>query len=94
MLPATADILLRKNFRIREGDDVHRSDTMQELVSLSERFGIHVTFSRPDKKTFLHIVRHLAVKTDLAFRTESLSLRQSALRLNGAAVPHGSQGSL
>ena len=31
-------------------------DTMQELVSLSERFGIHITFSKPDKATFLAFV--------------------------------------
>ena len=52
--------IIKETFSDREGDDVHRNDTMQELVSLSERFGIHITFSKPNRETFLHIVRHLA----------------------------------
>ena len=51
--------IIKETFSDREGDDVHRNDTMQELVSLSERFGIHITFSKPNKETFLHIVHHL-----------------------------------
>ena len=52
--------IVKEKFSDREGDDIHRNDTMQEMVSLSERFGIHVTFKRPDKQTYLDIVRHLA----------------------------------
>lgn len=52
--------LVKESFADREGDDVHRNDTMQEVVSLSERFGIHITFQRPDKATYIDIVRHLA----------------------------------
>jgi len=52
--------IIKETFSDREGDDVHRNDTMQELISLSERFGIHITFSKPNKETFLHIVHHLA----------------------------------
>ena len=40
---------------------------MQELVSLSERFGLHITFSKPNKQTFLHIVHHLAEEKMLDF---------------------------
>ncbi len=52
--------IIKEKFSDREGDDVHRNDTMQELVSLSECFGIHITFSKPNKETFLHIVRNLS----------------------------------
>lgn len=52
--------LVKEKFSDREGDDVHVRDTMQEIVSLSERFGIHLSFSKPDKKTYLNIVHHLA----------------------------------
>lgn len=54
--------LVKENFSDREGDDVHFNDTMQEILSLSERFGIQLTFSRPDKATYLDIVRSLADK--------------------------------
>ena len=57
--------IIKEKFSDREGDDVHRNDTMQELISLSERFGIHVSFSKPNKETFLHIVHHLAQEHDL-----------------------------
>ena len=52
--------IIKEKFSDREGDDVHRNDTMQELISLSERFGIHVSFSKPNRETYLRIVRHLA----------------------------------
>lgn len=52
--------IIRERFSDREGDEVHRNDTLQEQLSLSERFGIHITFSKPDKATYLRIVRQLA----------------------------------
>ena len=52
--------LVKESFSDRDGDDVHRKDTIQEIISLSERFGIHVTFQKPNKETYLDIVRHLA----------------------------------
>ena len=36
--------LVKESFSNREGDDVHRNDTLQEMISLSERFGIQITF--------------------------------------------------
>lgn len=64
--------IIKEKFSDREGDDIHRNDTMQEIVSLSERFGIHISFYKPNKETFLHIVRHLA-------EAESLDIPESEL---------------
>ena len=66
--------IIKETFSDREGDDVHRNDTVQELVSLSERFGIHVTFSKPNKETYLHIVRHLAEESGVEIPKEELDL--------------------
>lgn len=66
--------LVKESFSDREGDDVHRNDTMQEIVSLSERFGIQVTFSRPDKKTYLDIVHHLADSAGIEYEEEKIDL--------------------
>jgi len=66
--------IIKETFSEREGDDIHRNDTMQELVSLSERFGIHVTFSKPNKETFLHIVHHLAEENGIDMQAEKLDL--------------------
>lgn len=65
--------LVRETFADREGDDVHRGETMQELVSLSERFGLHVTFQKPDKETYLHIVAHLAREQGIELPEAELS---------------------
>ena len=64
--------IIKESFSDRDGDDVHRNDTMQEIVSLSERFGIHVSFSKPNKETYLKIVRHLAEEAGLQVPVEEL----------------------
>ncbi|MBQ9805129.1 MAG: ATP-binding protein [Clostridia bacterium] len=66
--------MIKETFSDREGDDVHRNDTMQELVSLSERFGLHVSFSKPSKESFLHIVQHLAKENGIDMPSEELEL--------------------
>lgn len=52
--------LVKETFSDRDGDDIHHNDTVQELISLSERFGLTVNFSKPDKKNFIDIVTGLA----------------------------------
>ena len=52
--------LLRETFSDREGDEVHRGDTIQESLSLADRFGLSINFSLPDKAHFLEIIRELA----------------------------------
>jgi len=64
--------LVKETFSDRDGDDVHRNDTMQELLSLSERFGIQVTFQKPDKKTYLGIVHHLAKEKGIQMEESQL----------------------
>lgn len=66
--------IIKEKFSDRDGDDIHRNETMQELVSLSERFGIHVTFSKPNKETFLHIVYHLAEKNKIELPRSEIEL--------------------
>ena len=73
--------IIKEKFSDREGDDVHCNDTMQELVSLSERFGIHITFSKPDKETFLRIVRHLAKAENIGMPTAELEAGAERLAL-------------
>lgn len=52
--------LLRETFSDRAGDEVHHADTIQESISLSDRFGVCLTFLMPDKARFLEIVGQLA----------------------------------
>lgn len=69
--------LIKESFSDRDGDDIHRNDTMQETVSLSERFGLHITFSKPDKSTYLDIVKHLCDEAGVEF--DEIGAEQFAL---------------
>ena len=66
--------IIRERFSDREGDDIHRNETMQEFVSLSERFGLHITFQKPNKATFLHIVHSLAESEGIEMDASELDL--------------------
>ena len=64
--------LVKETFSDRDGDDIHRNDTMQEIISLSARFGIHVAFQKP--QTYLDIVQHLAAESGLQYDPDELAL--------------------
>jgi predicted AAA+ superfamily ATPase len=64
--------LVKESFSDRDGDDVHRNDTIQELISLSERFGLRITFSKPNKYEYLEIVKGLAKLNSLDMSEEEL----------------------
>ena len=64
--------LVKESFADRDGDDVHRNDTVQELISLSERFGLRITFSKPNKYEYLEIVKGRAKLNSLDMSEEEL----------------------
>lgn len=70
--------LIRENFAERQGDEVHVRDTLDEKLSLSDRFGITITFPSPDQTEYLRIVEELAVQEGLTVDKDQL--RQQALR--------------
>jgi hypothetical protein len=51
-------------------DELHRSDTMQEKLSLVARFGITINYSAPNQKEFYNIVKELAKQVDSLQLTE------------------------
>lgn len=77
--------LVRETFSDRDGDEVHRDDTMQELLSLSDRFGLTVHFYRPDKALYLRIVHELAREKGVTMAEDELEQRAEtyALRRGG-----------
>ena len=56
--------LVRESFSDRQ-DDIHGSDIMQEQLSLSDRFGLTVTFINPDRQNFLDIVKKIVADREL-----------------------------
>ena len=73
--------LVKESFSNREGDDVHRNDTLQEMISLSERFGIQITFQKPNKATYLDIVHHLAAQRGIEMDEKDLDIKAEAFAL-------------
>jgi predicted AAA+ superfamily ATPase len=72
--------IVKESFSDREGGDVHRNDTLQETLSLSERFGLTVLFGKPDKKLYLQIVKELAERNGLYY-TEQMGIEAEAFAL-------------
>jgi len=50
---------------LKNNEEVHAWDTMQEKLSFSDRFGLTLTFEAADQNTYLQIVRHLAAQADI-----------------------------
>lgn len=77
--------LVRESFSDRAGDEVHARDTRETITSLSDRFGLEITFQVPDKDDYLYIVDELADQYGLAIEPERLHLlaERFALRRNG-----------
>jgi predicted AAA+ superfamily ATPase len=69
--------LIRESFTQRE-DDIHKRDTVEEKMSLADRFGLQIAFQAPDQELFLHIVRKLAAQKNLAI--DLLKLEKMAIQ--------------
>lgn len=77
--------LVRESFSSRQGDDIHLRDTLETATSLSDRFGLEITFSVPDKDEYLYIVDELADEYGVTLPADELHLlaERFALRRNG-----------
>ena len=72
--------------------DIHPGDTKQELLSLSDRFGLTVYFEKPNKTLYLHIVHTLAEKYSIPLSLEELSLKAEAFALQkGSRSPRAAE---
>ncbi|MCR3922223.1 MAG: ATP-binding protein [Firmicutes bacterium] len=77
--------LIKEKFSERSGlqsgygnDEVRATDTLQEKLSLADRFGITVTFLSPDQRKYLDIVEGLAKNREL--KIDSTRLRAEAVK--------------
>ncbi|MBO5214829.1 MAG: ATP-binding protein [Clostridia bacterium] len=73
--------IIKESFGDRTGDDVHVNDTLQETLSLSERFGLTVLFQKPNKKLYLDIVHALAQKHKIEISESELDIKAEAFAL-------------
>ena len=54
-------------------EDIHRSDTMEEKLSLASRFGVTIYYAKPDAKEYLRIVRALAERNGIGLGEKELA---------------------
>lgn len=64
--------LIKESFKAREGDEIHLADTIDETISLSDRFGITITYSVPNKDKFLNIVKEIKEDRNIQISDEIL----------------------
>lgn len=68
-------------------DELHRSDTMQEKLSLVARFGISINYSAPSQKEYFTIVEELAKKYDnFGLSKEELLQKANMWELKGGGL--------
>ncbi len=73
--------LVKETFSDRSGDDLHEADTRQEMMSLSARFGLIVTFQRPDKALYSKILLELARQYQITISSDQLITKGEAFAI-------------
>lgn len=58
--------------------DIHRSDTMEEKLSLAARFGVAINYNAPTPKEFQNIVRALAQRQGIRMDDKELMVKANA----------------
>ena len=76
----------RNDLEHGDGGELHRSDTMQEKLSLVNRFGVTINFSRPNQKEFFHIVTELAHREGIRMTDEELCQKANAWELSHGGI--------
>ena len=76
--------LIKENFGDRDGDDIHVEDTIQQIMSLTNRFGTIITFQRPDRDLFREIVLSYAKENDIKIDKEELIRQAEAYAIRSA----------
>lgn len=68
--------LIKENWSDRDdmehAGSLHRSDTLEEKLSLFNRFGVTINYSKPTQKEYFHIVIELARKAGITMSDEEL----------------------
>lgn len=81
--------LIKENFSDRndmrtDEDEVHRSDTIAEKLSLVARFGLTIFYPSPGQEQYLEIVRNLAARKGIAMSDEKLCRRALQWQMRGS----------
>lgn len=82
--------LIKENWGDRDDMEhaggMHRSDTLEEKLSLVNRFGVTINYSKPTQKEYFHIVIELARKAGLAIPDEELRAAANKWELSHSGI--------
>jgi predicted AAA+ superfamily ATPase len=70
--------LIKETWDDRSGNELHRQDTLNEKISLADRFGITLFFTLPNQEEYFKIVEEIARKNSICLT--NAELRSEALR--------------
>ena len=71
---------------MEQNADIHRSDTMEEKLSLANRFGVTIGYYKPDRKLYHDIVRALADRNGIEMEDEQLFLLSDQWEMSHGGV--------
>lgn len=58
--------LVKETMADREGGDLHRRDTMEEIGALTQRFGLSVVYEKPDRLSYIKVLTEIAADYNIA----------------------------
>ena len=71
---------------MERGNGLHRSDTMEEKLSLSARFGVLINYSNPNRQQYYEIVENLAARAGIEMERDKLLLAANTWELRHGGV--------
>lgn len=74
----------RSDMQVDNG--IHRSDTIEEKMSLVNRFGVTICYSKPSQKEYFHIVTELARKQGVTMSDEDLCKEANKWELSHGGI--------
>lgn len=82
--------LIKENWNDRSDmeheNGMHRSDTMEEKLSLVNRFGVTICYSKPSQKEYFHIVEGLARRAGITMPEEMLRAEANKWELSHGGI--------
>lgn len=71
---------------MENNNGMHRSDTMQEKLSLVNRFGVTISYSKPSQREYFEIVKGLAEKNGIDMDEKTLCLEANKWELSHGGI--------
>ncbi len=82
--------LIKENWSDRSDmeheNGMHRSDTMEEKLSLVSRFGVTINYAKPSQKEYFHIVTELAHRCGIEMSDEELKAEANKWELSHGGI--------